>query len=79
MSLPADHSQRLVALFALGVLLFGYPLLALFNRGVSVAGGVPLLYAYLFGAWALLIALLAWVTRGQRSPSPPEAAPPSTR
>lgn len=54
------QSQRLVALFLLGALLFGYPLLALFDSRASVAG-VPLLYAYLFGAWAVLIALMAWV------------------
>ena len=29
---PRGSSQRLVALFLLGVLLFNYPLLALFNR-----------------------------------------------
>lgn len=54
------QSQRLVALFLLGALLFGYPLLALFDSRATVAG-VPLLYAYLFGAWAVLIALMAWV------------------
>jgi len=54
------QSQRLVALFLLGALLFAYPLLALFDVGGTV-WGVPLLYAYLFGAWAVLIALMAWV------------------
>jgi len=51
---------RLVALFLLGALLFNYPLLALFNARASVFG-VPLLYAYLFTAWALLIVLAAVV------------------
>jgi hypothetical protein len=51
---------RLVAIFLLGVLLFNYPLLALFNRAV-IAFGIPLLYAYIFVAWALLIGLLALV------------------
>jgi hypothetical protein len=50
--------QRLVGLFLLGCLLFNYPLLALFNVRATVFG-VPLLYAYLFAAWALLIALVA--------------------
>jgi hypothetical protein len=54
------QSQRLGALFVLGWLLFSYPLLALFNGGGSVFG-VPLLYAYLFGAWAGLIVLMAVV------------------
>ncbi len=34
----AIKSQRLVVVFLLGVLLFNYPLLALFNRTASVAG-----------------------------------------
>ena len=54
-----SKGQRFVALCMLGILLFNYPVLALFN----VAGalfGVPLLYAYMFIAWALLIALMAW-------------------
>jgi hypothetical protein len=56
---------RLVAVFLLGVLLFNYPLLALFNRMVLVFG-VPLLYAYIFAAWALLIGLAALVVERSR-------------
>jgi uncharacterized membrane protein len=52
--------QRLVGLFLLGCVLFNYPLLILFNRPLEVLG-VPLLYAYLFLAWAGLIGLMAWV------------------
>lgn len=52
--------QRLAALFLLGWLMFNRPLLSLFNRGDAVFG-VPLLYAYLFAAWALFIALLAFI------------------
>jgi hypothetical protein len=52
------QGQRLVGLFLLGCLLFNYPLLALFNVRATLFG-VPLLYAYLFAAWALLIALVA--------------------
>jgi hypothetical protein len=58
MGLRAEQSERLVALFVLGCLLLTYPLLALFNVGGTVFG-IPLLYAWLFGAWALLIALMA--------------------
>jgi hypothetical protein len=53
-------SQRLVALCILGFLLFNYPLLALFNRAGLVLG-IPVLYAYIFAAWAVLIALMAIV------------------
>jgi hypothetical protein len=56
----AIHAQRLVALFMLGCLLFSYPLLSLFNIGGTVAG-IPVLYAYLFGVWAALIALMILV------------------
>ena len=51
---------RLACLFLLGCLLFNYPLLALFNVRASLFG-VPLLYVYLFAAWALIIALVAHV------------------
>ena len=51
-------AQRLAALFLLGCALFNYPLLALFNRATDVFG-IPLLYAFLFGGWLALIALMA--------------------
>jgi hypothetical protein len=53
---------RLVAVAVLGALLFAPPLLSLFDRDTRVAG-VPLLYAYLFAAWALVIGLVAAVAR----------------
>jgi len=55
-------SERLVALALLGFLLFNYPLLSLFSTGDTVFG-VPLLYVYLFASWALLIGLMALVSR----------------
>lgn len=58
---------RLVALFLLGALLFNYPILALFNKS-SLVFGIPLLYAYIFGAWALLIGLMALVVERGRAP-----------
>jgi hypothetical protein len=54
------RAQRLVAVFMLGCLLFSYPLLALFDSGGEVFG-IPLLFAYLFGAWALLIVAMILV------------------
>lgn len=65
MTRATQKSQRLVGLFLLGLLLFNYPLLALFN-GAAEAFGIPLLYAYVFVAWALLIALLALVVERSR-------------
>jgi hypothetical protein len=58
-------NQRLVAVFLLGLLLFNYPLLALFNRAAE-AFGIPMVYAYIFCAWALIIALLALVIERAR-------------
>lgn len=52
------RGQRLAALCLLGFLLFSYPLLAVFNVQATVLG-VPVLYAYFFAAWAVLIALMA--------------------
>ncbi len=54
------RGQRFMALCMLGVLLFNYPILALFNIS-GVVFGIPVLYAYIFGAWAGLIALMAWL------------------
>ena len=53
-------AQRFVALCMLGVVLFNYPVLALFNVTGTLLG-VPVLYAYIFLAWAALIALMALV------------------
>jgi hypothetical protein len=52
--------QRLVALFVLALLLFNFPLLALWDREALLLG-VPLFPAALFLVWALLIAALAWL------------------
>jgi len=52
--------QRLAALFLLGFLLLNYPLVSLF-AGTAQIFGVPLLFIYVFVAWALVIALLALV------------------
>ena len=52
--------QRLTALFLLGCLLLNYPIVSLFAGAIEIFG-VPLLYAYVFFAWALLIAWMAMV------------------
>jgi len=57
--------QRLIALFVLGCLLFNYPVLSLFNLPAEVLG-VPVLYAYIFAAWALLIVLMALAAESRR-------------
>lgn len=57
---PGIKRQRLAALFLLGCLLFNYPILQLFARDGFVFG-IPLLYCYIFGAWAVLIGLMTLV------------------
>ena len=57
------RGQRLAALCLLGLLLFRYPVLAVFNVPATVAG-IPVLYAYFFLAWGALIALIALVIEG---------------
>lgn len=49
------RNERLAALFLFGLLLFNYPLLAMFNTP-TLALGMPKLYLYLFVAWASVIA-----------------------
>ena len=60
-----SKGQRFVALCMLGMLLFNYPILALFNVS-GVLLGVPVLYVYMFVAWAALIALMAWIAESGR-------------
>ena len=56
------RNERLVALFLFGLLLFNYPLLAMFNAPDLVLG-IPKLYLYLFVAWAAVIAGAALILR----------------
>jgi hypothetical protein len=65
MSELESKGARFVALCMLGMVLFNYPFLALFNVTGSLFG-VPALYAYLFIAWAALITLMALVAESGR-------------
>lgn len=55
---------RLAALFFAGCVAFCYPLLAVFNVPATVFG-LPVLYVYVFGAWAAVILLAALAVRGR--------------
>jgi hypothetical protein len=57
---PTLKGQRLVALFLLGWLLFNYPVLSLFANDTRI-WGIPLVYVYLFIAWAALIGAMAMI------------------
>ena len=51
---PTLRRQRLAALFLLGLLLWFSPLVFRFEQA-GTAFGIPLLYLYLFGVWAVLV------------------------
>jgi hypothetical protein len=57
--------QRLLVLFLAALLALFSPLLTQFESVPDLLG-VPALYLYLFGVWAAVIAVAAWiVSRGQ--------------
>ena len=58
------RTARLVGVSLLALVLFNFPLLGVFDTDTLVAG-VPLVWAYLFVAWALVIGLLAWIARSR--------------
>lgn len=55
---PTLKGQRLVALFLFGCLLFNYPVLSLFTGDARILG-IPLIYVYVFAAWAAIIIVMA--------------------
>ncbi|HEY5853739.1 MAG TPA: hypothetical protein VIW24_06710 [Aldersonia sp.] len=58
------RTARLVGVGVLALVLFNFPMLAMFDTDALVAG-VPVLWAYLFGVWVIVIALLAWIARSR--------------
>lgn len=58
--------QRLMAVFLIGFVVLNYPILSLFDRPVEIFG-VPLLFFYVFSAWAGIIAVMAWVAENPGS------------
>ena len=55
------QGERLIGLFLLAILLINPPLILIFDRPTTFAG-FPILYLYLFVAWATLIGLLVVVS-----------------
>jgi hypothetical protein len=60
----ALRRQRLLALFAAGWAALNFPLLAVWDHPVSIAG-LPLLPLAVFAGWALLIAAAAWTAEAR--------------
>jgi hypothetical protein len=59
MNRSGTTGPRLAAIFLMAIVLLNYPILSLFARG-TVLGGIPLLYAYVFAIWMLVIGLMAF-------------------
>jgi hypothetical protein len=67
--------ERSLALFLLGLAAFTPPLLKIFSTDAAWLG-VPVLYLYVFVAWAGLIVLMGIsAARGGERPPPTPAAP----
>jgi hypothetical protein len=65
---PSDLTgPRLAAVFLLGGVLLNYPILSIFAPLRDLAG-IPVLYAYVFGVWGLLIGLMAFLVERRRDP-----------
>ncbi|MBI3710213.1 MAG: hypothetical protein HY246_21420 [Proteobacteria bacterium] len=60
----AHQADRMIALFLLAVLAFSPPLLSLFDADTLFIG-MPLLFVYLFAAWAAVVGLLAIAIEGR--------------
>lgn len=58
-------SERLIGLFLFGLLLFTPPLIGVFDKA-DLVGGIPVLYLYLFVAWAMLIGMTALIVERPR-------------
>jgi TRAP-type C4-dicarboxylate transport system permease small subunit len=57
MASETQKRSRLITFFFIGAILFNYPVLSLFSDEKKEIFGIPLLYAYVFTIWALLIGL----------------------
>ena len=52
-----DRKANLVVVFFLALLVFNFPLLAIFGKDLSIFG-TPILYAYIFVVWLGIIILV---------------------
>ncbi|RPH82121.1 MAG: hypothetical protein EHM88_10300 [Candidatus Rokuibacteriota bacterium] len=59
---PGRVRDLLAACLVLFAALLVWPLLTIANRPQLIAG-VPALVLYLFGVWAVIVAVLAWAAR----------------
>ncbi len=55
MTSQKQRNARIIILFLLGVTLFNYPLLSLFSSEEGTILGIPLLYAFVYFIWFVII------------------------
>lgn len=65
------RTGHLVGIFMLCCVLFGYPIMTLFNIDALVFG-IPVLYVYVFATWCLIIFMIFIATRWRAKPDVPE-------
>ncbi len=66
MTATEKRNRRLTGLFLLGMVLFNYPILSLFNLDITLLG-LPLLYVYFFTMWLAIIVLMVFTTRFRKT------------
>lgn len=59
------RGQRLAVVFVVGLLVFNYPLMSLASTDTTLFG-IPVLYLYLFGSWALIVGTMAFIIERRR-------------
>lgn len=59
------RGQRLAVVFVVGLLVFNYPLMSLASSDTTLFG-IPVLYLYLFGSWALIVGTMALIIERRR-------------
>jgi hypothetical protein len=57
MASEIQKRSRLIIFFVIGTVLFNYPILSLFSDEKKEIFGIPLLFAFVFSTWAVLICL----------------------
>lgn len=76
MPVTARLAERAGAIGLFGAALFNEPLIAAFD---GMAAGVPAVFLYVFGVWAVLIALLARLMLRAPAPEPDSDERPDER
>ena len=58
----SDRNARLLSLFFVAILLLNFPLIGIFGKEAYVFG-IPVLFAYLFVSWPVIIFFIQWTLR----------------